>query len=57
MIMPMPRRGQNDIPPRHGNFLALDGSEAIVALDDEPQRERDVSVSGGRFPREDELEA
>lgn len=57
VVVPIPWRGEDDVPALHGDLLAFDSRESILSLDDEPQRERGVSVRGGCLARQDELEA
>lgn len=57
MVMPIPWRCEDHVSSLHPDFLTLDGCEAIIAFDDEPQRECGVSVCRSCLARQDELEA
>lgn len=47
MVMPVPNGCQNDVAPFHRHTFPVHRREATVAFDDEPHRERDMSVSWG----------
>jgi|SRR5277367_3060059 len=44
MVMPMPRRCQDDITTLHGHFLAFHCCETLFALYDEAQSEGNMSM-------------
>lgn len=57
MVMPVPRRREDDIALLHLDALAVDGGESALAFDDEAHGERDVAMGGCGFVGHDKLEA
>ncbi|KAK4674558.1 hypothetical protein QC763_0025540 [Podospora pseudopauciseta] len=55
VVMPVPRRGENDISTLHHQLLPLHRGKTARSLDDEPQGKGHVPVSRGGFSWQDEL--
>ncbi|MNT04050.1 hypothetical protein D3C72_1386120 [compost metagenome] len=57
MVMPGPRRRDDEIPGMHGGAFAVDGSPGALAFDDKAQRRLRMAVAGGDFAGQDQLQA
>lgn len=55
MVVPVPRRRQDDISPLHVDALAVDSGETALSFDNEAHGERRVSVCSGCLIRHHEL--
>ena len=55
VIMPVPRRSEDNVSSAHADFLAFHGGEAAFAFDDEAECKSDMTMGTGCFARSDKL--